>query len=613
MLKRCLRIVVFALAVIAFSTHSPAQAAPKGIYQEGKILDIAGAGDQGVISIGSKNGAATGERYMVIRAGGKIIDPATKKLIRIKQDVVGEVEVISSTATYSDVKIIKNTLAIKKGDGVRKKTSPPEGLNGKEIGFRKIELTWRMQPEPETVGYRIYRAASAKSGYELIGETAKRDEVVYLDKESRKNKLKDNTKYYYRVTAVNNLKNESDPSQPIKSKTMIAPPPPGGLKGKDGQIRAVALSWTIHTNVEVEGYRLYRSSSKKGKFEQIKDIKGRKEVSYSDYGEGSSSSPKLDDGKIYFYTIAAYSPYKDEGPRSKAVKATTAGSPIIPENFEAQGWHPRKAPLSWKAITDENIRGYLIYRSNDEKGPYEQIVEIKDRKKESYVDMGGSGFFKSGLKDFTLYFYKIQTYNWAGSRSKMSPAVSATTKAAPMPPEDLKATSKRPKQVPLAWRLSPEADIAEYRVYRTDRRDGEFKKVVVLPADKSYYLDGKLENNATYYYKMKVSDKFGLVSEYSSIVSAATKQLPKKVMGIDWKKKDGSIALKWEKNRERDIKIYRVHKKGFFGWTTVGETEETIFVIPGFKTGDKGDFAISAIDIDELEGEKSGTLTIDLR
>ena len=614
MTKQFVGLLSIALVAVFSFTAVDVSAQGKKVFTEGKILDINKGNGQGIISIGKNKGAKTGDKFIVIRPGEKIIDPSTKKLIRFKQTVIGEVEVISATKTYSDVKITKGAGDVVNGDGVRRRTSPPQGLVVKAEGFRKNKLTWRLQEEPESTGYVIYRSVSSKKDFKKIGDTSRRDKVTYLDQHSRNNKLKDNTKYYYKVAAVNSLKVESKKSSTVSVKTKNAPLSPKDFRGVGGKIRATSLLWAMHTNEEVAGYKIYRSANKPKGPKQIADIRNRKTSSYDDFGLGSSSSPKLETDTKYYYSISAYSPFGHEGPKSKPIKVATAGPPTIPKSFEALGWQPRKVPLSWKPIDEENVRGYLIYRSSDEKGPYEQIAEIKDPKIGMFIDTGaGSGFGQTGLSDFAIYFYKIQTFDWAGGRSRMSAPISATTKAAPLPPESVTAQSSRPKQVPLAWRRSPEPDIKEYIVYRASRKDGEFKKIATLGAKTTIYMDGKLKNDSKYYYKMKVADKTGLISEYSSIVSASTKMLPAKVKGIDWEKKEEQVTLKWSRNRERDLKHYKIYKKGFFGWSAVGESKKNSFVIPDFKSGDKDNFAVSAVDADGLEGEPSGTLTIDLR
>ncbi|MBI4665378.1 MAG: fibronectin type III domain-containing protein [Nitrospinae bacterium] len=589
-----------------------------GVFFEGLLLDADNKAGKGIISIGAKNGVKKGDRFIIIRKGEPIMDPGTKKVIRIKQTMMGELEVIAANESFSDVKITKGSSDVAKNDVIRSKTSAPAGVKAKAVNFRKIEVSWNYQPEPETKGYQVYRADSPSGEFKLAGKVSSQETLRYLDEHSSSMPMEDSKYYHYKVTAINSLDRESDKSAVVSVASMGPPSPPRGFIGESGKVRSAPLKWEPH-DLDVAGYKIYKGDSPTGKFELIKDIKGKGEKSFIDYNPGGSASePKLDDSRTYYYAISAYSPFNDEGPKSQPSLVRTANPPSITKDFGAKGWQPRKVPLTWKAHSDENVRGYYIYRSSEEKGPYAQITEIKGREKTSFVDMGDSSIFSGGgamgkLKDFTLYFYKIEAYNWAGSRSGMSEAVSATTKPAPMAPENLKATGNRPKQVPLDWRKNPEPDIKEYRVYRADDEKGAFRKIIDIPADRNYHLDSGLENSKTYLYRIQAVDVFGLEGETSGIVSGTTKSPPAPPAGLKSSREGEKVVLRWEKNREVDVVEYIVHKRGFFGWQKVGSAKDSFFVVPDMKAGSKEDFAISCVDADKLESEKSGVLTVDLR
>ena len=587
------------------------------IYIEAILIDADSKTARGIINIGSKAGVKKDEKFTVVRKGEPIVDPVTQKVIRIKQAVIGEVEVLAANDSFSDVKITKGASEVVKGDGVRRNVSAPTGFKGESAGFRKIKLAWSLQQEPETKGYVVYRADSQTGEFKKITKLSRPEDVLFLDEHSSGRPMEDSKTYYYKVTALNAFDRESDMSHAVSVTTAGPPAPPKGLAGEAGKVRSVPLKWEPH-EMDVAGYRLYRSDSATGKSEMIKDVKGRGEKAYHDFGaNGSSSEPKLDDLKTYHYSISAYSPYGDEGPKSHSVSVTTASAPAIPKEFTAKGWQARKVPLSWKASDDENVRGYYLYRSSADIGPYAQIAEIKGKEKNSFVDMGDSSAFGGGsqgkLKDFTLYFYKIEAYNWAGSRSGMSEPASATTKPAPLAPESLKAASNRPRQVPLDWRKNPEPTIKEYRIFRADDDKGQFRKISDVSADKNYYLDDKLESKKKYFYKIQAVDVDGFESDFSAVVFGITKSLPAQVTGFKWEKEGSKAVLRWDPNKEPDVGEYVVYKKGFLGWEKVGSTKDTFYPLSDMKQGTKDDFSVSCMDADKLEGEKTGVLTVDMR
>ena len=587
------------------------------VYIEGSLLDVDPKTGRGVISIGSNAGVKKDEKFTVVRKGEPIVDPVTQKVIRIKQTVTGEVEALAISDSFSDVKISKGANEVAKGDGVRRKVSVPRGLRGEIAGFRKIKLSWSLQPEPEAKGYVVYRADSPTGEFKKITKLSKPEDVRFVDDHSSSRPMEDSKTYFYKIAALNPFDKESEMSPPVSVTTAGPPTPPKGFVGDGGKVRSVPLRWEL-SELDVAGYRIYRSDSPTGKPDMIKDVKGGKEIAYHDFGaKGSASEPKLDDAKTYYYSISAYSPYGDEGPKSHPITLTTANAPAVPKEFTAKGWQARKVPLSWKAHEDESVRGYYLYRSSVDKGPYAQIAEMKGREKNSFVDMGESSAFAGGaqgkLKDFTLYFYKIEAYNWAGSRSGLSEPASATTKPAPLAPESLKAVSNRPRQIPLDWRKNPEPTIKDYRIFRANDEKGQFTKVAEVSADKNYYLDDKLENKKKYLYKLLAVDVDGFESEFSAVASGITKSLPSQVTGLKWEKDGGKAVLKWEPNKEPDVAEYVVYKKGFLGWEKVGSTKDTFFPLSDMKQGTKDDLAVSCVDADKLEGEKTGVLTVDMR
>ena len=70
-----------------------------------------------------------------------------------------------------------------------------------------IYIEWEASPETDFSGYQIYRSADLASGYERIGSVSKAM-TFYEDSE-----VKLETKYYYRVTAADELGNESRMSE----------------------------------------------------------------------------------------------------------------------------------------------------------------------------------------------------------------------------------------------------------------------------------------------------------------------------------------------------------------------------------------------------------------
>ncbi|VAX20376.1 hypothetical protein MNBD_NITROSPINAE04-1479 [hydrothermal vent metagenome] len=594
-----------------------AEAAPEDthiFFREGIVVETDKKKDRGIISIGEKAGLKRGDKFVAVREKEKITDPASGDVIRVKLEYAGVMEVISVGASLSDVKFTKNAKNIRKGDSVRRYTSAPSGVTAMPSGFRKIEINWKLQTDPEIKAFYIYRSQSADGQFIKAGEIRNADAVAFVDQHSEKHPVDDSTTYFYKVTTINIVGRESPESATVSAVSLGPPKPPAGLSASSGSIRSSHIKWSPHDNAEVAGYRIYRSESKDGEYKLIADIKGHKAVEYDDLNGGSKTTPKLEDSKTYYYSISTYSPYGSEGVKSDPVSATTSDPPAIPAGFEGKGWQANKVPLKWEAHPDDNVRGYFIYRAKAEEGPFLQIAKIKGREKTSYVDGGESGLFakKKELKSSNLYFYRIQAYNRVDAKSEMSEVISVMTRPVPAPPENIKTAENRPREIPISWRKKPDIKIKSYQIFRSDTENGVFKKITEVPADKSYFLDQELKDGKTYYYKIRAMDKDKLEGELSEVISATTKKPPEAVKGLKWEVDRNEWLLKWDKNEEIDIDKYIIWRKKLFGWAKDGASKENFFTIKNVKKGKSAQYAVSAKDSDNLEGKRSDPLVVQI-
>ena len=593
---------------------------PQGFHQEGAIIGLDKQNGVGIINIGQDKNVIQGDMFAVVRVKDKIVDPATGEVIRVIQEFIGTVEAVSVRRSNTDVKLDKGAKYIEEGDSVRRKPSTPSGISIKNISTRRIEIIWNLSYEPEVRGYKIYRSSESNTGpFELIEMVTKGDATSFEDRSSSKFPIVEGKVYHYRVSSYHLLNNDSDQSNVVTISAKDAPAPPANLKAEGDKIRSNYLEWTPIEDPDVSGYKIFRTLGKQGEFVEVDNLKGRETRNYTDYGGGKPLSPKLEDSTEYSYKVSTYNIFGTEGPKSPSVSATTAPPPTVPTGFSAKGMQPRMVPLTWDVHPDPNVKGYIISRSDSPDGPFEEVAKIEGRNISNYVDKGappssgwGVSSTKKGteLEDAHLYFYKVQAYNWVDSRSDYTSAVSVLTKPVSFPPEKFTATSNRPRQVPLEWRPVPDITIAWYEVFRSDTVDGEFKKIGAVKSDSSHYLDEKLPDGKNYFYKIRAVDKFGLIGEFTDPISATTKLLPAKVAGLRWEIISGEPTLLWNANPEVDIKEYIIYEKGFFGWSKVGTSKTAQFIIRGLASGSTSSFAVSAVDGDDLEGEKSESTTV---
>lgn len=82
-------------------------------------------------------------------------------------------------------------------------------------------------------------------------------------------------------------------------KSAFAPGKPGSFKATNVKTKTAKLTWTKASNAT--GYKLYRATSKSGKYSLIKTIKSGKTVSYK--------NTKRTKNKTYYYKVRAYREY----------------------------------------------------------------------------------------------------------------------------------------------------------------------------------------------------------------------------------------------------------------------------------------------------------------
>jgi len=221
---------------------------------------------------------------------------------------------------------------------------------------------------------------------------------------SKDKNLLDAETYYYKIGAVNAIGLQAAAEKPLQITTAGPPEPITDLRAQSGQIRMVSLTWTPSRSQTVSGYALYRSAAKQGPFHEIMELKNRKAYRYVDMGKGASSYSdfgNLTDHKTYFYKIRAINVVGVASPDSPVVSAVTRGAPNAVTGFMAQSGLARKAVLSWTMSQAKEIKGYVVYRSAGENGPFSKVVFLKGRKKAKYIDKGKHG----RLNDNTEYFY----------------------------------------------------------------------------------------------------------------------------------------------------------------------------------------------------------------
>lgn len=151
--------------------------------------------------------------------------------------------------------------------------------------YNTIRVTWNKVFGAN--GYRVYRSTSKNGKYTSIGSTAKNSAVTFLDK-----KAVTGTTYYYKVRAyrnVNGKKVYGSYSIAVKGKAVLSAP----SLSVGSTSKTAVLEWSRVK--AADGYQVYASASKNGKYTRIKTTKGT-----------GMTEEKLATGKTRYYKVRAY-------------------------------------------------------------------------------------------------------------------------------------------------------------------------------------------------------------------------------------------------------------------------------------------------------------------
>ena len=211
-------------------------------------------------------------------------------------------------------------------------TTPPEvpsGLSAK-AGKSKVVISWKAVPDADR--YFVYRSTSETGPWEKISET-KETSLEDVD-------VRNETTYWYSVSALDSLSNESMRSTPVSA----TPSEKGAVTGK----------FLDHLGMPVQGVKviLYLGTAKKGEVESGPDgtfvVKGLQEGKYTvvfEPGEGWITPDKMTVEVFAAFTSSLGDIPLEPVPGSlkgRAIGITASGEEIGVANATVEAWYGGK-------------------------------------------------------------------------------------------------------------------------------------------------------------------------------------------------------------------------------------------------------------------------------
>ena len=353
-------------------------------------------------------------------------------------------------------------------------------------GDQTASLFWEAVNEPDVLEYNVYRSLTTTPPYTLVGTT---EDPEFLD-----TGLTNGVQYFYQVTTLDLVGNESDFSSGVFVTPSDNPPPPTGLTATPGEFQ-VSLDWDDSTDPDVIGYLIYRSTTSGGPYDEVDDALASAFVDTT-----------VTNGTLYYYVVTAYDNLGQESLYSSQVQARPQDMtpPAAPTGLEATALDS-SVYLTWDANTEPDFSSYFIYVSDTQGGPYDEVDS--DDVTEWLV---------GGLTNGVTYYFVVQAEDNANNLSEYSAEVSATpsTSPEPLPPTNLQVTFEGDEYVFLDWDDSTQPSVVSYNVYRSTTTGGPYAFIGgdVL----SEYEDDTGVNGTRYYYVVTAVDNLSRESGYSN-------------------------------------------------------------------------------------------------
>lgn len=370
----------------------------------------------------------------------------------------------------------------------------PQNMTAIATSTTQIRVTW--SAVAGAGGYQLERSPDGSSNWTTINSPAG-TATSYDD-----NGLTPNTRYYYRIKAINAAGVPGDYSIVVNAITPDTPPAkPLRLSFTSIAYNQISLQWAAGSGNQT-GFQIERSTDG-ANWNKLTDVDGSK-TTYTD----QTVQPQTH----YYYRIRAVNGAGVSDPSDPIDTTTPVGPPAAPQNLTATAVSTTQIKLTWTAVA--TATSILIQRSLD--GTNWTSLTTVAGNLTDYTD--------SGLTPNTRYYYRIQGTNTTGTGPFSNPANATTPDVPPAAPARLTPTAASISQINLAW-----ADLSTnesgFEIERGSSATGTFTKIGEAVANATTYEDKNLTDNTAYCYRVRAKNAAG-PSAYTDPACATTPLAP---------------------------------------------------------------------------------------
>jgi fibronectin type 3 domain-containing protein len=218
----------------------------------------------------------------------------------------GDLDLAAANLGSNNISVLKNIPA------------PPTGLVVTDSSSKTITIRWQRNKELNLMHYRIY-------GDTLPNPVIKIDSTTggISDTSKAITGLTNGTRYYFRVTAVDNTGNESDFSNEVDAVPvdLIAPAVPQNLVVTDSSSQTITINWQRNTEADFIRYRIYRDT--------IPNPTTKVDSTTGGITDTTKTFTGLTNGKRYYFRVTSVDSVGNESGYSNEVSATPGLPSII--------------------------------------------------------------------------------------------------------------------------------------------------------------------------------------------------------------------------------------------------------------------------------------------
>lgn len=428
----------------------------------------------------------------------------------------------------------------------------PSNLTATALSASQVNLTWTDNSTvPQEDGFKIYRTTDDPSLIEnpnwawayTAGQNATSYSITGLNP---------GTNYFFYIKAYN-VAGQSGPTNTANAATFPLPLAPSNLTATAATAAEIDLSWT-NTDPTSTGTKIYKSSDGVNFLWSYTMAQGV--TSYAVTGLTQTST--------YYFYIASFNG-NGTSPFTSTVSATTLTLPAAPSNLTSTAISSSQISLAWtNNAVNPPASSFAIYQSTDGTNFTWSYT----------VSATSSNFTVTSLASLTTYYFKVAAINQGGS-SGFTNASSATTQAAPQPPQapsGLAAAVASASQINLSW-TNNDSNATGSKIYKST--DGvNYTWAYTMAQGVSTYSVTGLSPSTTYYFKVVAYNSVGN-SAYSNTGNATTMPVPAAPTNPATTVPSSSqINLSWTNNDSSatGTKIYKSTDGVNFTWSyTVGQ------------------------------------------